>query len=268
MSDSNSTKNVIDAVAGLTKEIPIYQDLLQPAVQELGKGLHTLSKTVSLALLPVSALVWGVDEIKGFVIDKVTQKLRNVSAEDVIAPRPNVGGPILEALRYTGHDEALSDMYANLLASAMDISTATHSHPSFVELIKQMTSDEAKIMRLFLDRDAYPTLTLRAEFKEGTSGYDHTLLVNDLGSLASCEGPAMTPYLLDNLRRLGLVELVREHGLHDEVGYKVLEESEGVVRAISEICSEENMNSRTIRGAVKISPLGRLFLQVCVVSKA
>ncbi|AZF48249.1 MULTISPECIES: DUF4393 domain-containing protein [unclassified Pseudomonas] len=267
MSDSNNTKDVIDAVAGLTKEIPIYQDFLQPAVQELGKGLHTLSKTVSLALLPVSALVWGVDEIKDFVVTKVTQKLRNVPEEDVIAPRPNVGGPILEALRYTGHEDELSDMYANLLASAMDVSTANHSHPSFVESIKQMTSDEAKIMKLFLKRDAFPTLTIRAEFKESNSGYDHTLLVSDLGSLAICESPAMTPYFLDNLRRLGLVELLREHGLHDAAGYEVLEESNGVVQAISEISYEEEMKARIIRGAVKVSPLGRLFLQVCVVSK-
>ena len=51
--------------------VPVYQDVLQPAAQELGKALQTVAKTVHVALAPVSALVWGYDQIKDFVSTKV-----------------------------------------------------------------------------------------------------------------------------------------------------------------------------------------------------
>jgi len=65
--------------------------------------------------------------------------------DQIVVPKPNVAGPALEALRYTWHEETLSDLYANLLAaSSMDKSTADGAHPAFVEIIRQLTPDEAK----------------------------------------------------------------------------------------------------------------------------
>lgn len=49
------------AVAAITENVPIYQDAVQPAAKELGKGLHLVAKAVNVALIPVEGLVWGVD---------------------------------------------------------------------------------------------------------------------------------------------------------------------------------------------------------------
>ncbi|MCQ9616419.1 DUF4393 domain-containing protein [Paenalcaligenes niemegkensis] len=264
MSDSDNVKSAIDAVTGLVKEVPVYQDLLQPSIREIGKGLHTLTKAVSIALSPVSILVWGYEEISNFVTTKVAEKLKHTPIENIIPPRPNIGGPALEALRYIGHEVVLTDLYANLLATAMDKTTARNSHPSFVELIRQMTADEAKIMKLFLNRNAYPVVSVRAEIKGSSVGYDHTILINDLGDDANCELPDMSPYYLDNLRRLGLLDILAVYGLHDEIEYSKLEESEETKKTISDMSLNTEFEPRIIRGGVKISPLGSLFLEACV----
>ena len=64
MSDESKIRDVVDAVAGVAKAVPVYQDLAQPAAQEIGKALQTVAKTVHIALAPVSAMVWGYDQIK------------------------------------------------------------------------------------------------------------------------------------------------------------------------------------------------------------
>lgn len=165
MSEDNKVRDVIDAVTGVAKALPIYQDVAQPAAQELGKGLQTVAKTVHIALAPVSVLVWGYDQIKDFVSTKVADRLKNVSPENIITPKPNVAGPALESLRYTGHESSLSDMYANLLAAAMDKSTASGAHPAFVEIIKQLTPDEAKLIGLFINHMPFPLIDVRREYK-------------------------------------------------------------------------------------------------------
>lgn len=168
MTDESKIRDVIDAVTGVAKAVPVYQDVLQPAAQEFGKALQTVAKSVHVALAPVSALVWGYDQIKDFVSTKVAERLRNVSPENVVSPKPNVAGPALEALRYTGHESSLSDLYANLLAASMDKATASGAHPAFVEIIKQLTPDEAKLVSLFIHPMAFPIITVRWEYKTPT----------------------------------------------------------------------------------------------------
>ena len=198
-------------VTGVAKAVPVYQVVVQPAAQEVGKALQTLAKTVHIALAPVSALVWGHDQIKEFVSTKVTERLRNVPPENIISPKPNVAGPALESLRYTGHEESLSDMYANLLATAMDSSTALGAHPAFVEIIRQLTPDEAKLVSLFLQDIAFPLLNVRWEYKEQTEerkgGLDVLVNHSQLGEAAGCEFNHLVPAYIHNLCRPGLADV-------------------------------------------------------------
>lgn len=149
MSDSN-VKGTIEAVAGLIKAIPVYEDALQPAAKEVGKALGTMAKTIHVALAPISALVWGYDQIKDFVSTRVAEKLKNIPEGQICTPSPMVAGPALEALKYTGHEETLSEMYANLLATSLDSSTAATAHPAYVEVIKQLTPPEAILIHKLL----------------------------------------------------------------------------------------------------------------------
>ena len=211
MSEESKVRDVVDAVTGVAKAVPVYQDVLQPAAQELGKALQIVAKTVHIALAPVSALVWGYDQMKDFVSTKVAERLRNVPPEHIVTPKPNVAGPALEALRYTGHESSLSDMYANLLAASMDKATASGAHPAFVEIIKQLTPDEAKLVALFIHQMPFPLLNVRWEYKtpteEKTGGQEVLVNFSLLGAQARLEFAHLTPTYIDNLCRLGLAEI-------------------------------------------------------------
>lgn len=271
MTDESKVRDVVDAVTGVAKAVPIYQDVMQPAAQELGKALQTVAKTVHVALAPVSALVWGYDQIKGFVSTKVAERLRNVPPENIVSPKPNVAGPTLEALRYTGHESSLSDLYANLLAASMDKATASGAHPAFVEIIKQLTPDEAKLVGLFVHPLAFPILTVRWEYKnptpEKTGGQDVLVNFSLLGHQARLEFPQLIPTYIDNLCRLGLAEVPAMFQYTAQGVYEPLESAPEVQHAKAQIEENPEWCFKVERRGLRVTELGKQFASICVLRK-
>lgn len=267
--DENSGNNVsatIDAVTGLAKAVPIYEDIVQPVAKQLGKSLETVGKLVNVALAPVGLLVWGYDKCENFINTKVADRLKNVPPEEIITPKPNVAGPAIEALRYTGHEESLSDMYASLLASAMDKRVASGAHPAFVEIIKQLTSDEAKLIKYLLDPNAaFPLVTVKASDQDGSGGsWNIATNVSLLGENASVELPDYAPSYIDNLCRLGLIEIRENWSYSDPIHYAALESSAKVL-ALKNLVELQYKKSFSLkRGAVHLTSLGKLFGGVCI----
>jgi hypothetical protein len=273
MSEEHKIRDVVDAVTGVAKAIPVYQDVVQPAAQEIGKGLQTVAKSVHIALAPISALVWGYDQIKDFVSTKVTERLKNVPPENIISPKLNVAGPTIEALRYTGHEPLLSELYANLLAASMDQATAHGAHPAFVEIIKQLTPDEAKIVGLFVVQGMhFPLLNVRQEYKTpvpGKIGRRYALLHFSLiGKIAQCEFPQMTTTYLDNLCRLGLAEIPESLSYVEKNVYDLLENAQEVQEAKSQIEGHPDFKCTLEHKMLRVTELGKLFAEVCVLRKS
>lgn len=140
--EENNVEGITKAIAEIVKAVPIYPDAIQPVAIELGKSLFLVARTVNAALTPVEALVWGVERIRDFVHERVAKKLDNVPLEDIQQPKSHIAVPAIEALRYTGEEPELSELYANLLSTSMDKATAYRAHPAFVDMIK-MSPDEA-----------------------------------------------------------------------------------------------------------------------------
>ncbi len=159
MADPGSNvRDTAQAVQGIVEAVPVYQDAVQPAAQELGKGLETVAKTINVCLAPLKAIIWGAGQFEDFLRKNVAEKLSETPTEEIIEPKPHVAGPALEALRFTGYEESLRDLYANLLAASMDSKTVSLAHPSFVEIIKQMTPDEARLMKYFSTEELLPLI--------------------------------------------------------------------------------------------------------------
>jgi len=219
MSDNESSSNVkdiIDSTTGLVKAVPIYGDLVQPAAKEIGKALGTVAKTVNLALAPVSGVIWSYETIKDFVSTKVSEKLKNVPPENIITPNPVVAGPALEALKYTGHESTLREMYANLLASALDSDTADNTHPSSVEIIKQLSTIEAQILSFLSDHEGYPNVcsfhsseTVNGGFWGSSSeGVQSNQVKNEFIELCKdFSGKVDIGSVLDNFLRLKILDI-------------------------------------------------------------
>lgn len=146
-----------------------------------------------------------------------------------MTPRPEFAGPAIEALRFAGHNEPLRDLYANLLATAMDADTARYAHPAFVEIVKQLSPDEAKLLveasRLPVNELAFVTLSASVTGSTGKSIVLHRFVT--LGERAGCAFPDLTSSYLNNLERLGLLEI-------DDTAHWVGEQADVIFKSLED----------------------------------
>ena len=262
-------EGTINAVTGLVKEIPVYEDAIQPLAKEAGKALQTVGRTVNAALMPVRGLVWGIEKIEEFVQTKVSRKLSDVPIENICTPDPAVAGPALESLRYTGHKDSISELYANLLASAMDKETAKTAHPGFVEIIRNLSSDEAKILEYIIKSEVAPVVDIQRVLANNGGESKVNELVSTLGGDSGCDHRELTPAYLINLERLGLIEIPRDAHLTRADAYDRIINDPPVTNLINALNaaggdkSHGDIKKYYVRGTV----FGKQFHQACVVSR-
>ena len=264
MSDESKVRDAADAVKGIVEAVPVYQDAIQPAAKEIGKGLETVAKTIHIALAPVAGLVWGFERIKDFVHTRVAEKLKDVPPERITSPSPSVAGPALEALRYAGHDPDLREMYANLLAASMDAATAQNAHPAFVEIIKQLSPDEAKLLRLFVRRRPLPVVDVNAADLDDSGSVPILARFSLLGYDAACQHPQMAPNYLTNLCRLGLTEIPAFGSYTHKKVYEPLRNHPTVQSLKAHIEGSLKKKMEIVERHLAITPLGQQFIQACV----
>jgi hypothetical protein len=289
MTDANNIRDAADAIRGVVEAVPVYQDVVQPAAQEIGKALQTIAKTVHIAIAPISALVWGYEQIREFVLVRVAEKLKNVPPERIQTPSPNVAGPALEALRYTGHSEPLRELFANLLATSLDSETARNAHPAFVDIIKSITPDEAKIAGLFAYNRRFPTISIQA-LKKGDpfrpvpinpreyqplpptpkldAYYDIFIHYSHIALEAKCEYPDLVVSYQDNLCRLGLTRYEDSAYLAAPNAYSALEQDPFVLHHIENVKEDSRHPDAIVKhGYIERTPFGKMFCDACVIDK-
>ncbi len=262
-----NVKATIDAVTGLVKAVPVYQDAVQPAAKQIGKSLETVTKTVNIALAPITALVWGYEKIEEFIIKRVSEKLKNVPEENITTPPPQVAGPAIEALRYTGHDPNLRELYANLLATAMDKETVHKAHPGFVEIIKNLTSDEAILIQAFIIQNRYPIIDVRAKLRDN-SGYNTAFSnYSHLHKKVVIQRIDLIPTYLDNFCRLGILVIPFDEYMMAPNTYESLETDAELNDLKNHIENQMNRAIAFERKLVELTTFGKLFVENVVNEK-
>ncbi len=200
-------KNVVGEAIGTIQGVldsEVGKAALLPVAKETGKALGTLGKAINAALLPVSYLVWRIDQVAEWLMPSLEEKLKNVPPERVVTPKANVAGPIIEAMRFAADEPELREMFANLLATAMDSETARNAHPAFVEFIRQMTPDEAMIVAaLGSGPGPFRTFAIHNEQKKRI-GAPFLIGHPSFEQLKAC---SLIESHLDNLSRLGLMRV-------------------------------------------------------------
>ncbi len=267
-SPESNIEGAVKAVTEFVKAVPVYDDAIQPVAKETGKALQTVGRAVNAALLPIRGLVWGIEKIEEFVHSRVTKKLEGIPAENICTPDPAVAGPALESLRYTGHKESLSELYANLLASAMDITTAKTAHPGFVEIIRNMSADEARLMNFILEKGVLPVIDIkRALPNNGGEQIIHEL-VTTIGHDAGCEHKELTGSYLNNLERLGLIAIPKDAYLTAPTAYDRILNDPAVKAELQRLNNEgENHKGDFNKYYIKPTVFGKQFGAACVVSR-
>lgn len=250
--------------AEIAKQLPIkdiYDDLAHPTLSTVGQALQGATK---VALSPIFAMVWGVDKIAGYLSVALPQYFeeRKIAKEKIKSPDPAIAVPLIEAMRYTSHKEELREMFTNLLGASMN-SDIVDEHPAFVEIIKQMSSDECKMIKYLhespsMPKQYIPMLKIRQQINTG--GVDLMPYFSDICYITGCQYPKKFPEYLNNLHRLGLVEVFYDRFLTNEKLYIDLKEHKAFPRFLF---YEEDILVES-KGMYGLSKFGEKFCAVCL----
>jgi hypothetical protein len=154
----------------------------------------------------------------GGLFDDLSQKLADVNPDLITGPKASVAGPALESMRYVLDESELKEMFLALLARASVKSTAGSVLPAYVDVVRQLSADEAVLLQRLLNVGlvTIPAVRILAVSVKktdaiGDSVYDHLLKFTKddpptLDRIApSWVADWTTPQWIDNWIRLNLV---------------------------------------------------------------
>ncbi len=220
----------------------------------------------SFELLPQSVrlMIYGLDQVESYLADAMAEQLKHIPEDRRILPSAVVAGPAVDGLRFVIDEPSLRELYLNLLTTSMDSLTARRAHPAFVQVLKQMTPDEAKIVGLFRSRSTFPAVSLSVHDADG-KGMVQVLLKHFslLAYDAHCEFPDLAAGYIDNLRRLGLIEVISSRLFYDSEYYPLLEHPD-FKSWIKRIEVESDASPNIEKLMIQMTELGKQFRDACV----
>lgn len=263
MSDEKTNKfPLIDS-----PEIP---DSVDNAVKNL---TDTLTKNAGQTFGDIWYLVFGgishaADKKKmkyAHDLETYSQEL-NVAIEQIptgekVEPSIQVAAQALENSKYCISEPELRKMFVNLISNSMNSRTFREVHPSFPEIIKQMSPLDAEILSEFKKYSAQPIAKFLLVYPGGTSK-----VLEDY--LYFCPEGSHSYYYassISSLERLGLLFVDFNSCLSDDSQYNNFYDWAYLKHLKKEY--ENTATNQTVRvrkGVCKLTPLGRHFVDVCL----
>lgn len=158
----------------------------------------------------------------------------------------------------------------------MDNRKSSRAHHAFVEIIKQLSPLDASDLKVFQHRNKLPIVNYGINIGlDGTAIFHSHVFIHN----KDCEDSDAIASSLNNLQRLGLIDIDYSKGLFDEKLYKDFETHELLDKISKMIDSEEfsenaellrdvinleQVSTRIEKGTAKVTPLGKDFIFTCL----
>ncbi len=249
----------------------IYVDAGRPIAKPSGELIGLVPRAIKAALSPLEKWVMQREYNIAETQKLLELKLQNVSPELIEPPEPYIAVPALQYISYCMDCDELRDMYANLLANSMNKVVKNGVHPGFVEIIKQLSPDEAKLLKYIFNNEfnyQIPIISFKA--------YKHTMgfatlikTFTNAPELCGCERPQDYEKYIDNLIRLGLMSCSNNEYLADDSIYEPLENHSDIINLKKQIKENEEINSlvknvELKKGFVALTSFGKSFCSTCL----
>ncbi len=246
---------------GLLKEI--YGDLAKPGVKQVGIAIEGVLGLGNTILYPLLLLNGRAGIAVNENLERYRKKMESVPEEDVVPVPPEVGVPILEQLAYV-EDEKLREMYINLLARASDKKTNSGAHPSFSNIIKNMSPDEALMVNHIKDSLALIIHTAHIRIPTDDSKSTNEVYLMNLELMNSLIFQDKIEMYMKNLILLGLCELNFEIGGTKIIGESKIQTIQGYLKNLIGNDGLERSWGGGQNFPIVLSEMGKEFVGACL----
>lgn len=202
------TKNIGKAV---DKVPELYED----GMKETGNVVALIPKTIKAALAPLRIWIAQREYNVAETEKLLEQKLEKVDYNKIVSPEPYVAVPAIQAISYSMNSSELRNLYANLIAKAMVIDTKDDVHPSFVEIIKQISPLDSLVFKRIMEREANPMINLIMK----NADEEYRTIITNITDL-DIDKIDLVSVSIDNLLRLKLIQVPEDSFYTDERVYE------------------------------------------------
>lgn len=271
-------------------------------VEDTHKAIKATKNAVPKTIEAVDSIVSSTINILGYVPNtineymkhsldktraKLHQKLDGVPAEKIVPPPVHIAAPALQAACHVADCEELHNMFASLLATAMNYDSQNLAHPAFTQIIENLSPLEAKILTTeTFDIGYHPMISLRIQnVRKGPNssiikhefGEDYRLaytgfpIVEHMVAYKSLADLSITQLVLsssitNNFHRLGLFDFPQ--GTHVSKVEHYVKITEALKNYIAERSKVEKLppdrEYAIVPEAFILTEFGKQFIAACV----
>ncbi|MCM1039822.1 MAG: DUF4393 domain-containing protein [Ruminococcus sp.] len=190
--------------------------------------------------------------------EQLESSKNQIPPEKYVEPSTQITAQALENSKYCIEEENLRDMFVALISNSMNSDFQNDIHPSFAEIIKQMSSLDAEIIRVFKNSPINGFPLARYQLSKELGGF--SLLLEHVFLKYKTSDLDANSLSISSLSRLGLLTTSYSTSF-DIDSYKPFTEHPRF-KMLQEKFPDEIVSSYP--GIVSLTPLGRSFTRVCV----
>lgn len=262
-SDKGIIGEVVEQSAGVLEKA--YDDLAHPTAKSVGNTLSFIPRTIGIWLSRWEKWIINGEESIRMTAEAVKEKAARIPEEKLTEPEPYVAVPAIQQLSYCYNSEELRELYANLLVSSMNSDTKYQVHPSFVEIIKQLTPDEAKLLKV-LPRDSMAYQPIMDVLLNLGPGKGHIALLRNYSNIGRgvCEMPEQINLYLENFDRLKIIRILDDIHVMDLSKYDPIREDPHFHMYMNAQSDDKKMSITEKRKSFHVTNYGLSFLKTCI----
>ncbi|MEQ6353966.1 DUF4393 domain-containing protein [Lysinibacillus sp. M3] len=192
----------------------------------------------------------------------IIKKIESIPDENLQEPKMSIVGPAIDIARFYIEEEILREMFAKVISSSFDKTKSNSVHHSFVEIIKQITPIEAKLLTLFKESfGGLPCASLEITNKENSfielqpvyikgflddlkTGEEYSLEISNLIRLNLI---SESPYYLDDFKD--------EYNFFTQATY---------FKNFAKMATRRGQKVRVKGKQLKLTPLGEKLVIICL----
>lgn len=265
-------KTNININVDLSKPVEdVTKDVLIPPSKEVSDGITKLLSVVTTFIDNVTyKYIANSQYKKQKFLDDLEKKYNSISSNDIVEPNMNILGNVMDSLKYNLDEDYLVEMYTNILISDMDIKTKDKCHICFVEILKQLSSNDLKVLEAIYKMKGTKSIAFGklniVDSNNRFLGYEfHNSIY-----LSNIDNYEITDYnqfsnSIENLIRLGLIEIsyvkyFDENEIYDKLVQKAMPSCGHIVQSID----DPNAQLGCEKGILSINNLGYDLMKICL----
>lgn len=255
----------------ITLATKVYDDGLSNPTKTISNGLNMCLEFLGSMVSPTMYEYIQNAEYKKKEIDKkLAKKYESIPKEKRTIPRMNILGPSVELLKYNLDEQYIKDFFINIMTSEMNSDTQSRVLPAYIEIVKQLSQEDAKTLELInrgytkenTTQFALSTICLNDDESKGTyTIIDKSIIISHLeddGNLGFYDASKLKSIVIDNLSRLGLINIHEDKQVPDEDAYNL---------SFIMIKHYEGYETQDIfqkKGTLELTELGKNFIEICL----